>query len=44
MIQTRILALALLGSFVVSGCARRFPETEPADIPRGGRSSEPVRS
>jgi tetratricopeptide (TPR) repeat protein len=34
MIQRAILSLALLGSIVLSGCARRIPETEPADLPR----------
>jgi tetratricopeptide (TPR) repeat protein len=34
MIQSRILSLAILGSALVSGCARRIPETEPADLPR----------
>ncbi|MGD8363260.1 MAG: hypothetical protein PVJ04_17665, partial [Gemmatimonadota bacterium] len=34
MIQRRILSLVILGSALVSGCARRIPETEPADLPR----------
>jgi tetratricopeptide (TPR) repeat protein len=34
MIRTRFLPLALLGATLASGCARRIPETEPADIPR----------
>ena len=34
MIRTRFLPLALLGATLFSGCARRIPETEPADIPR----------
>ncbi len=34
MIRTRFLPLTLLGATLLSGCARRIPETEPADIPR----------
>lgn len=34
MIRRRTLSLALLGPVLASGCARRIPETEPADIPR----------
>ncbi len=34
MIRPKILSLVLLGSVLASGCVKRLPETEPADIPR----------
>lgn len=34
MIRSSMLSLVLLGSILASGCVKRIPETEPADIPR----------